>query len=159
MTRCWDKKWSNFSKSCPKSSNSSFSSKWCFVKSPKDTKYLAYFCQKICHQELSKIAQSGHTEFITAAEVTFRWKSVGSGGTKWKVFQPLLLLSSVRYARKFIAETGTNTVKYFSLQIVIKILHHQPITHLKFIIHKITLGGWTRANVLHKCNQSVTMWW
>ena len=24
-------------------------------------KYLGYFCTKICHQELSKIAQSGHT--------------------------------------------------------------------------------------------------
>ena len=27
----------------------------------KVTKYLGYFCKKFCHQELSKIAQSGHT--------------------------------------------------------------------------------------------------
>ena len=25
------------------------------------TEYLGYFCKEICHQELSKIAQSGHT--------------------------------------------------------------------------------------------------
>ena len=26
------------------------------------TKYFGYLCKKICYQELSKIAQSGHTE-------------------------------------------------------------------------------------------------
>ena len=31
-----------------------------FQNSPKI--YLAYFCKKLCHRELSKIAQSGHTD-------------------------------------------------------------------------------------------------
>ena len=30
------------------------------------TKYLGYFCNKTCCQELSKIAQSGHTDWATA---------------------------------------------------------------------------------------------
>ena len=32
-----------------------------FQKDQKGTKYLDHFCKKIFHQELSKIAQSGHT--------------------------------------------------------------------------------------------------
>ena len=32
-----------------------------FLKAQKVTKYLGYFCNKICYQELLKIAQSGHT--------------------------------------------------------------------------------------------------
>ena len=27
---------------------------------PKEAKYLGYYCEKNCHQELSEIAQSGH---------------------------------------------------------------------------------------------------
>ena len=37
-----------------------FSSKMVFYKFAK---YLGCFCKKFCHQELSKIAQSGHTDF------------------------------------------------------------------------------------------------
>ena len=36
-----------------------FSSKMVFYKFAK---YLGCFCKKFCHQELSKIAQSGHTD-------------------------------------------------------------------------------------------------
>ena len=32
-----------------------------FTVAKKDAKYLGDFCWKICNQELSKIAQSGHT--------------------------------------------------------------------------------------------------
>ena len=32
-----------------------------FKKKPKVAKYLTYFCNKICHHDQSKIAQSGHT--------------------------------------------------------------------------------------------------
>ena len=31
-----------------------------FVASQRDAKYLGYFCREICHQDHSKIAQSGH---------------------------------------------------------------------------------------------------
>ena len=34
--------------------------------SKKVSKYCDYFCKKICHQDLSKIAQSGHTALDTA---------------------------------------------------------------------------------------------
>ena len=44
------------SKSCPLRSHSSF------IRTHQGlTKYLGYFCNKICSQELSKIAQTGHT--------------------------------------------------------------------------------------------------
>ena len=38
-----------------------FAFKMVFLNSPKVIKYSGYFCKKICCQELSKIAQSGHT--------------------------------------------------------------------------------------------------
>ena len=33
------------------------------------SKYLGYFCEKICHQDLSKIAQSGHTDYAQSIGV------------------------------------------------------------------------------------------
>ena len=44
-----------------------FSSKIVFCKKPKIHNYLSYFCKKICHQELSRIAQSGHTGPVVAS--------------------------------------------------------------------------------------------
>ena len=38
-----------------------FTKKWCSLKKQKVTKYLGYFCEKICLPELSQIAQIGHT--------------------------------------------------------------------------------------------------
>ena len=35
--------------------------RYVFQNSQKVTKYLGNFCEKNCHQELSKIVQSGHT--------------------------------------------------------------------------------------------------
>ena len=52
---------SNFSQSCPKwVATAVFVYKARFYNSQKVTKYLGYFSKKICHQEVSKIAQSGH---------------------------------------------------------------------------------------------------
>ena len=56
----------NFPQSCPKSSNTNV-----FILAPQVTKYLDYFCKKICHQELSKIAQSGRTADILVVRVFF----------------------------------------------------------------------------------------
>ena len=48
-----------FSKSCPKSMLISVT----FSKWPKIVaKHLGYFCKELCSKELSKIAQSGHTD-------------------------------------------------------------------------------------------------
>ena len=42
-----------------------FTETLCFQNSPqKITKYFGYFCAKICCQELSKMAHSGHTALI-----------------------------------------------------------------------------------------------
>ena len=49
-------------KSCPKAKHSSFTYKVTFSQiEQKVAKYLDYFCKKICHQGLTKIAQSGHS--------------------------------------------------------------------------------------------------
>ena len=51
-----------FIKCCPKSSHSSFYLKVTFFEVAKEvTKYLGYFCYKLCHLDIPKIAQSGHT--------------------------------------------------------------------------------------------------
>ena len=48
VTRCWNKKWPKFVKSCPKGNHSSFSLKiWFFNLAQKVTKHLSYFCNKI----------------------------------------------------------------------------------------------------------------
>ena len=55
----------NISKSCRKSSYSSLCKKMDVFKTAQTVNiHLGYFCKKICHQELSKIAQSGHTGAI-----------------------------------------------------------------------------------------------
>ena len=52
----------NFSKSYPRSSHNSFYVRVRFFKiAQNDANNLGYFCEKFCHQKLSKIAQSGHT--------------------------------------------------------------------------------------------------
>ena len=48
-----------FFKTCPKSNHRSLYVKWNPFQN--SSKYLGYFCIKICHQELLKIAQSGRT--------------------------------------------------------------------------------------------------
>ena len=54
VTRCWNKK-AKFSKSCLKSSHSSFYLKMAYFKiAQRVTKYSGYFCMKICCGELSK---------------------------------------------------------------------------------------------------------
>ena len=46
----------------PKSIHNSFNQKMMLFKvDQKESRYLGYFSNKICHQELSNIAQSGHT--------------------------------------------------------------------------------------------------
>ena len=63
LTRCWNKSCPNVSNSCPISNHSSLNSKSeIFNIAQRVSKYLRYFCKKICCQELSKMAQSGHTE-------------------------------------------------------------------------------------------------
>ena len=56
----------NVAQSPPKVAQNSHSSFYLnrdvFHKIPKVTKYSGYFCMIICSQELSKIAQSGHTD-------------------------------------------------------------------------------------------------
>ena len=44
---------------------------------PKLTQYLGYFCKKICHWDLSKIAQSGHTAHDTVSEPSSRSLRIG----------------------------------------------------------------------------------
>ena len=39
-----------------------------FKKAQKVTKYFGHFWRTICHQELSKITQSGHTGVLSAAQ-------------------------------------------------------------------------------------------
>ena len=52
----------NVNKSCPNKRNSSSYIKWSFFKGPQKSPILmGYFGSQICNQELSKIAQSGHT--------------------------------------------------------------------------------------------------
>ena len=53
-----------FLKSRLKVAKTVFVTKFTFFKiAIKVTKYLGHFCTKICHQGLSKVAQSGHTEY------------------------------------------------------------------------------------------------
>ena len=54
VTRCWNKSGLILPKTCPKSSHKI---------DLKVSKYLGYFCTEICHHELLKIAQSGHTGY------------------------------------------------------------------------------------------------
>ena len=62
VTRCWNKNWPKFSKSCPKSTLNTFTLKGMFFKkAPEVTEYLSYICEQICCQSLTKIAHSGHT--------------------------------------------------------------------------------------------------
>ena len=35
--------------------------------------YLGYFCKKVCHQELSKIAQSRHTDCWISLKKSFKF--------------------------------------------------------------------------------------
>ena len=64
VTRCWSKSCPNVSKSHPRSGQISFYIKvWFFKIAQKVDNNLGYFCQKFCHQALSKIAQSGHAAF------------------------------------------------------------------------------------------------
>ena len=61
VTRCWNSKWPNFFKSCPKCCQISFCIKRdAFQNSSNVTVHLGYFWNKIFHPELKKIAQSGH---------------------------------------------------------------------------------------------------
>ena len=50
-----------FTESCPKRRHNSFYLKITFLKKPKSHEVFDNFCKKICRQELSKIAHSGHT--------------------------------------------------------------------------------------------------
>ena len=63
-TRRKTKKCPIIPKSCPKRATTVFFLKSAvFNMSSKAPKYLGYFLKKICHQEFSKIAQSGRTAF------------------------------------------------------------------------------------------------
>ena len=52
-----------FSKSCQKLASADITLKVIFNSAQKVTVHLGYFWKKICSQELSKIAQSGHTDY------------------------------------------------------------------------------------------------
>ena len=70
----WIQSCPNLSKSCPKSSHSSFYLKIASFKITwKVSNYFGYFCKKICRQELSKIAQSGHTG---PSSNRFKWRFI-----------------------------------------------------------------------------------
>ena len=64
VTRCWNKKLPNlFCKCCPKSSHCSFHLKSNVSEmDQKVAQYLRDFSKKICYQDFSKIAKSGHTQ-------------------------------------------------------------------------------------------------
>ena len=49
----------------------------------KVTKYFGYFCEKIWHQELTKITQSGHTDWRWQMKFVALWKFPVSGCGKW----------------------------------------------------------------------------
>ena len=53
----------NYSKSCPKVGKQFFTFKVMFSIAQKVILHLVYFCKKICHEELSNIAQSDHTGY------------------------------------------------------------------------------------------------
>ena len=54
-----------FPKRCPKSSHIRlYSDNDTSQMAQKVSRFLGYYCRKICHQGLSKIAQSGHTACI-----------------------------------------------------------------------------------------------
>ena len=58
-----------FPKSWPKSKHSSLTYNCSVFKiAQKVAKFLGYFCMKICHQDPSKIAQSGHTVQMEGGE-------------------------------------------------------------------------------------------
>ena len=64
VTRFWNKKLPNFSLKGPKCSHYGFNIKNYILKfAPTVAKYLGYICKKKCHQDLSKLGQSGHTAF------------------------------------------------------------------------------------------------
>ena len=64
VTRCWSKKQPNFSKSCPKCSQCSFYIRVTIFEIAQNVaNHFGLFCFKFCCQELSKIAQSGHTAY------------------------------------------------------------------------------------------------
>ena len=62
------KKLPNVSKSCRNNFHISFIHKLIYFKIARKTPiFLGYFCKQICWQELSKVAQSGHTGWPTNA--------------------------------------------------------------------------------------------
>ena len=61
VTRCWNKRSPNFTISSLKSNHSLYWKGMFFKVPQKVNKYLCNFSEKLCQQNLSKIAQSGHT--------------------------------------------------------------------------------------------------
>ena len=62
VTRCWSKKVvQNFQTMAKRNQSSFYLKSNSFYSSLENCQYLGHFCYKICSQELSKIAQSGHT--------------------------------------------------------------------------------------------------
>ena len=82
VTRCWNKKKSKFSKSCPKSSNSRFYLNLKLIKiDQKVAKYLGYFCNTICCPKSFKISQSSHTG-KQAVDDKWLWQSLTTSTLK-----------------------------------------------------------------------------
>ena len=52
----------------------------CFWKNPKYAKYLHYFCTKNCPQDLTKIAQTGHTDPHLTHSINVQ--KIGDGNAK-----------------------------------------------------------------------------
>ena len=75
VTRCWKRLFQNFSKKLPKRSPAVLWLKSDVFKiAQKVNKYLGNFCNIICCQELSKIAQSGHTELPPYLHWISQWR-------------------------------------------------------------------------------------
>ena len=74
-----------FPPNLPKRSNSSFNLKCDLFKITQNvSEYLGYFCTEICHQELSKIAQSGHTDSRFGGEQTLMKRADFVHVERWK---------------------------------------------------------------------------
>ena len=130
VTRCWNKKLPKFSKICQKSSHCTVLFKQrCFPNNPKVTKYLGYFCYKISGQELSIIAQSGHTSVSNTPNIFLA-----------KQFSPnqfRMLAQQNPNTRKIIPQSDTNIWEVVVAQLVERLLPILEVCGSNPVIGKI----------------------
>ena len=102
-----------FYKSCPKSIHTDWCKKFHFSQCPKIVaKYLGFFCKKLCSQELSKIAQSGHTD-------DDEW-FFGINQLKWVRMENLFSIHSRSFVRFFLLFSLFCGSKIFQVSVVIE---------------------------------------